>query len=103
MFINSLRNQFRTPSTFVFYSLFIQTKVTPNPNFLKFVPTGKLVMKTGTMDITAPKYATCSPLARKLFNLDGIARVFYGYDHISVAKKEEADWNVLKPQVYALI
>ena len=70
------------------YSLFIQTKTTPNPNFLKFVPAGKTVMKTGTMDIAAPRFASCSPLARKLFNIDGITRVFYGYDHISVSKKE---------------
>ena len=68
--------------------LFIQTKTTPNPNFLKFLPTGKTVMKTGTLDIAAMRYATCSPLARKLFSLEGITRVFYGYDHISVAKKE---------------
>ena len=75
-------------TTLIAYNLFIQTKLTPNPNFLKFIPTGKTVMKTGTMDIAASKYASCSPLARRLFNLDGITRVFYGYDHISVAKKE---------------
>ncbi len=51
------------------YWLFIQTKQTPNPNFLKFVPTGKTVMKSGTMDITALKYAHISPLAQKLFKI----------------------------------
>lgn len=68
------------------YFLFIQTKITPNPNFLKFIPTGKIVMKSGTMDITAPKYATISPLAQKLFNIDGVTRVFYGADYVSIAK-----------------
>lgn len=28
----------------VLFGLFIQTKKTPNPNFLKFVPTAKVVM-----------------------------------------------------------
>lgn len=30
------------------YNLFIQTKSTPNPNFLKFLP-GKTVMEDGTL------------------------------------------------------
>lgn len=88
MFIRSKLQKIK-PSflTLLAYNIFIQTKTTPNPNFLKFIPSGKTVMKTGTMDIAASRYASCSPLARKLFNLDGITRVFYGYDHISVAKK----------------
>ena len=38
-----------------FFSLFIQTKKTPNPNFLKFVPTSKIVMGAGEpVDISSP-------------------------------------------------
>jgi hypothetical protein len=83
--------------------LFIQTKSTPNPNFLKFVPTGKTVMKSGTMDITALKYASVSPLARKLFAVEGVVRVFYGSDYLSIAKAETADWQFLKPQIFSLL
>lgn len=83
--------------------LFIQTKGTPNPHFLKFVPTGKTVMKGGTMDITALKYASVSPLARKLFAVDGVTRVFYGADYVSIAKAETADWQILKPQIFSLL
>ena len=32
--------------TRILYPLFIHTHKTPNPNFLKFVPTNKLVMGT---------------------------------------------------------
>ena len=28
-------------------NLFIQSKTTPNPNFMKFIPTGKTIMETG--------------------------------------------------------
>ena len=77
-------------------NLFIQTQSTPNPNFLKFLP-GKIVMKEGTMDFVAPRYTTISPLARKLFTVDGVTRVFYGKDYISISKKEDIDWGVLKP------
>ena len=39
----------------VSYSLFIQTSKTPNPNFLKFIPTSKTVMGSADpIDITTP-------------------------------------------------
>ena len=42
----------------------IDTLKTPNPNFLKFVPTGKDVMgNKGSLDIPGPQYANISPLA----------------------------------------
>ncbi len=41
-----------------------------------------------TLDFIAPRYAHISPLARKLFSIDGINRVFYGKDYISVSKTE---------------
>jgi hypothetical protein len=78
-------------------NIFIQTKKTPNPNFLKFIPTGKIIMEEGTMDYSAPRFAYNSPLALKLFLLDGVNRVFYGKDFISISKNDETDWNILKP------
>lgn len=70
---------------------------------MKFIPTGKIVMKEGTMDYTAPRYAYASPLALKLFQLDGVNRVFYGKNFISVAKNDDIDWNVIKPQIFGII
>lgn len=52
---------------------------------------------SSTMDFIAVRYAHVSPLAKKLFTIDGVNRVFYGKDYISVSKKEESDWNELKP------
>jgi hypothetical protein len=60
-------------------------------------------MKSGTMDITALKYASPSPLARKLFAIEGVTRVFYGADYISIAKDESIDWQSLKPQIFSLL
>ncbi|CAD8134703.1 unnamed protein product [Paramecium pentaurelia] len=82
------------------YKLFIQAKPTPNPNFLKFIPGGKSVMLNGTYDFTRPREAKCSPLAQKLFMIDGVTRVFYGKDYISIAKKEDSRWDELKPQIF---
>ena len=38
-------------------------------------------MDEGTMD-----FVHISPLARKLFGIEGVNRVFYGKDYISISK-----------------
>ena len=78
------------PTFKTFFRLFVQTKTTPNPLFLKFIPTSRLVMGTeDPIDFDTPsKAAQFSPLARKIFKIDGITQVFYGKDHISIGKTE---------------
>ena len=51
--------------------LFIQTKKTPNPDFLKFLPNGKVVMgDQGTVDMPSEESAIKqSELGRKLFKV----------------------------------
>jgi len=44
-----------------------------------------------------------SPLARKLFALDGVQSVFYGPDFITITKSTESNWTWVKPEVFALI
>jgi Fe-S cluster biogenesis protein NfuA len=44
-----------------------------------------------------------SPLARKLFAVDGIRSIFYGPDFITVTKSEDANWAHIKPEVFSLI
>lgn len=82
--------------------MFIQTETTPNPNTLKFLP-GREVMGQGTADFADAKAAAGSSLATRLFAIDGVGRVFFGSDFISVGKTAEVDWPVLKPQVLAAI
>lgn len=82
--------------------MFIQTETTPNPNTLKFLP-GRAVMSRGTADFANAAEAERSPLASKLFEIEGVTRVFYGSDFITVGKADAVDWMVLKPQVLATI
>ena len=44
------------------------------------------------MDFSSARYAHPSPLAKKLFGIDGINKVFFGRDYISISKKEELEW-----------
>ena len=86
-----------------YLSVFIKTQSTPNPSFLKFIP-GKEILKEGqTVDYSNVKNSLKSPLAKRIFDIKGIARVMYGHDYISVGKKDEVDWNDIKPLVLDVI
>jgi len=66
---------------------------------------GKTVLESasGTMDFQSSKAAQASPLARALFSVDGVNGVFFGADFLAVNVKEDADWLVVKPHVFAAI
>ncbi|MFA5948854.1 MAG: NifU family protein [Hyphomicrobium sp.] len=81
--------------------MFIQTEHTPNPQTLKFLP-GRQVLAEGTADFRAKGDAGASPLARRLFDIDGVTGVFLGSDFISVSKGE-TEWQHLKPMVLGAI
>ena len=81
--------------------MFIQTEETPNPATLKFIPGGD-VMAGGTAEFTSPDAAQKgSPLARRLFSIDGVTSVFLGRDFVAVTKSEAKDWFQMKPAVLA--
>jgi hypothetical protein len=61
--------------------MFIQTQDTPNPATLKFIP-GVPVMAQGTADFADLDSAKTSPLARRLFQIDGVTAVFLGADFV---------------------
>jgi Fe-S cluster biogenesis protein NfuA len=82
--------------------MFIQTEATPNPATLKFLP-GREVMGEGAVaDFPDRDAAGRSPLAAALFEVDDIARVFFGSDFISVTKSG-GDWRHLKPPILGTI
>ena len=78
--------------------MFIQTEQTPNPSTLKFLP-GRVVMEKGTMDFAGADTAQSSPLAKRLFAVEGVERVFFGADFVTVTKATDKDWQVLKPSI----
>lgn len=82
--------------------MFIQTEETPNPATLKFLP-GRVLMAEGTADFKSQEEALKSPLAHKLFEIDGITGIFFGSDFITVSKKDTMEWTVLKPSILGAI
>ncbi len=77
--------------------MFIQTEATPNPATLKFLP-GRIVMEAGAVDFANAGEAARSPLAQALFAIDGVSRVMFGYDFVSVTK-DIGEWQHLKPAI----
>lgn len=82
--------------------MFIQTEATDHPQSLKFLP-GQSVMGSGTADYPDATSANRSPLARRLFGIDSVARVFLGPDYITVTKAPDVAWEVVKPTVLGAI
>lgn len=80
--------------------MFIQTQATPNPATIKFIP-GQTVLESGLKDYKSSEEASGSPLAQRLFTLQGVSGVFLGPDFVSVSKADDTDWNMLKPMIMA--
>lgn len=75
-----------------------------NNGSLKFVPGGAILAPNqSSIEYTNGRSAHSSPLARKLFAVDGVHAVFIGPDFITVTKTSEATWAYLKPEVFSII
>jgi len=81
--------------------MFIQTEATPNPATLKFLP-GRPVLENGTLDLRDANEAARSPLAERLFGIDGVSGVFFGSDFITITKSD-GEWQQLKPMILGVI
>jgi Fe-S cluster biogenesis protein NfuA len=81
--------------------MFIQTEATPNPATLKFIP-GRPVLHQGTLEFLNPETSKASPLATRLFEIEGVKGVFFATDFISVTKGD-GEWQHLKPAILGVI
>lgn len=91
---------YATPSALFRRNLFIQTENTPNPESLKFLP-GKPVLESGTAEFRSFRDAQASPLAKRLFQIEGVKSVFFAQDFITITKDAAVAWNVVKPHVFS--
>ncbi|KAJ6037229.1 HIRA-interacting protein 5 [Penicillium herquei] len=98
------------PSSTSKRTIFIQTENTPNPDALKFIPNHRVLPEDfsstfleymSARSTIAPPHP--SPLAAKLFDVEGVTSVFYGADFITVTKSSDVNWAHIKPEVFSLI
>jgi Fe-S cluster biogenesis protein NfuA len=83
-------------------NLFIQTAETPNELALKFLPSMKILEDGQTREFLSGREAACSPLAVKLFSVDGVKSIMYGANFITIEKLSK-DWSVLKPEIFSIL
>ena len=82
--------------------MFIQTESTPNPATPKFLP-GQTVLEAGTADFPSAEAAAGSPLAQRLFAVEGVTAVFLGTDFVTVTKAEDIAWEHIKPALLGAV
>jgi Fe-S cluster biogenesis protein NfuA len=75
-------------------------KIKPDIN-KKRVSGLKPLMGTGNAEFNSAEESNSSPLAKRLFLIDGIQSVFLGSDFIAVTKTEAIEWFSLKPAILA--
>ncbi|KAI8922395.1 scaffold protein Nfu/NifU [Powellomyces hirtus] len=91
-----------TVASFSERSMFIQTESTPNVDSLKFKP-GVPVLQNATAEFVTARDSLASPLAVSLFRIDGVQSVFFGNDFISITKDSDANWQLMRPEIYGTI
>jgi len=82
--------------------MFIQTEATPNPATLKFIPGGPVLGEDDAVEFRDRAASEGSPLAARLFEIEGVRGVFLGSDFISVTKGD-GEWQHLKPAILGAI
>lgn len=86
--------------------MFIQTEETPNPQTLKFLPEKPVLDGASgvrSLEFKKNQDASSCPLAKRLLLVEGIEGVFLSADYLSITKREDFDWYVLKPSVLGLL
>lgn len=76
----------------------VHVEATPNPRSLKFL-TNITFVASGGRDFPARQHAGASPLAAKLFTLQGVEGVYVGTHFVTVTRAEGADWQTLSQAI----
>jgi Fe-S cluster biogenesis protein NfuA len=85
-------------------NVFLAAKETPNPQSMKFVTVNHQILEPGiTKDYNSPLIAYSSPLAKAVFKIDGVRRVFITENYVTVTIAEETDWQLAKLQIFTAL
>ena len=74
---------------------------TPNPNSVKWVLAQSVATGVGAVSFSEAPSASISPLAARLFEVDGVVSVLLGPDFVTVSKQAELEWTDLAPPIVA--
>ncbi len=69
--------------------------LTPNPQALKFILNEK-ILRVETRQFSNKKEAESDPLAKGIFEINGVASVFYMDKFVTIEKTKEANWGQIQ-------
>jgi Fe-S cluster biogenesis protein NfuA len=72
---------------------------TPNPDCIKWVVGEPLVRDGATAHFSERPAEDVSPLAAKLFDIDGVVGTFIASNFATVTKREDVEWNDLAQSI----
>ncbi len=81
----------------------LYTESNPNPNSMKFVANFMLMPEGVTRDYAEVESTEHAPLAKKLFELPYVKRVFYMSNFVTVTKDDASDWMEIKNEIQNII
>ena len=82
--------------------MFIQTEILSDPDMIKFLP-GEKVLEGEVVSFSDPTSAARSPLAARLFDVEGVSEVVFGAEFIRVRKDANGNWQLMKPEILGAI
>ncbi|MCF8468110.1 MAG: NifU family protein [Sneathiella sp.] len=82
--------------------MFIQTKAGENATELEFFP-GQTVYEDGPMSFTREDAEQKSPLACRLYEIEGVTAVTLKKESVAVSKMAAADWARLRTEIFGAI
>ena len=76
---------------------------TPNPNSIKWV-LGESIVESGiSAHFDAPPTVEVSPLAERLFSIDGVVGVFFSSNFATITKREDIEWTDIAQPIVDVI
>lgn len=80
----------------------VDPQPTPNPNAMKF-NVNVTVVDGGSKSYSSKEAAAESPIANRIFALEGVTGLFMLGNFITVNKTDAASWNDLVPSIAEII
>ena len=74
---------------------------TPNPNSVKWVLGQPVAKNVGAVYFEAAPEEGVSPLAARLFEVEGVTAVLLGPEFVTVTKRADLEWTDLAPPIVA--
>ncbi len=82
--------------------MFIQTQAGESATELEFFP-GQAVHAAGSLTVAASEAEAASPLAQRLYDVEGVASVTLQPESILITRREDQDWELLRTSIFSAI